>query len=101
VIKLGLRQPRKKEKKKENFAAPCEILETQELFFKADVTRTTAYACLPLFIDSWNIKEKLDSELFWAGDSRFCHSSRGLDVIAPDFKSHISYVRKRSNFRLQ
>ena len=33
---------------------------------------TTTCAYLPLFLGSWNIQEYLDSNLFWAGDGRFC-----------------------------
>ena len=31
------------------------------------------YACLVLFMVSWNMQEHWDSDLFWFGDGRICH----------------------------
>jgi len=42
------------------------------VFFKAYFTHTSTYAHfrLPLFMDSWNMQEHLDSNIFWSGDGQ-------------------------------
>ena len=50
--------------------APCCTYEVR--VFTRYFTNKTSYAYLPLFMGSWNVQEHLDSNLFWAGDGRFC-----------------------------
>jgi len=38
----------------------------------SEVLKNNLCSYLSLFIGCWNIRENLDSDLFWAGDGRFC-----------------------------
>jgi len=66
------------------FGANGEISETQELFPKVDFTHKLRDAYLPLFMGSWNMKEYLDSDIFWLGDRRICEGVSPLRFGATD-----------------
>ena len=55
---------------------PFGISETQELFPRPYFTHKTSYAYLSLLISCQNIRENLDSDLYWAGDGRLCGGFR-------------------------
>jgi len=61
----------------------CGILETQKLFPWNYLTHKTTYAYLSLFMGCWDIQNKLDSDLFWAGDGRFCEDFLPFGVLMP------------------
>ena len=46
------------------------ISETQQLFPKAYFNHKPTYSYLPLFMNSWNMQEDWDSDLFCFGDGR-------------------------------
>ena len=64
-------------------ALPLRILETQELFTRTYFTHKTTYAYLSLFMDCWNIQDILNSDRFWAGDSRFWGGFPSFGILAP------------------
>jgi len=58
-------------------------VETQKLSAKTYFIHQTTYAYLPLCMGCWNMQEYLDSDLFWAGDDRFCGGFPTFCVLAP------------------
>ena len=70
VIGLGLRNPTPEEEEEKEFALPCGIFETQELFSSTYLTHKSMFAYLSQFKGCWSIQQNLDSDLFWAGDCR-------------------------------
>jgi len=78
---------------------PSGILETQELFPRIYFTHKTKYMYLSLFKGCWNVQENLDSEIFWAGDGRFCGNFPPFCVLAPrDHTCQLCYCTKELHF---
>ena len=80
------------------FCLTAGISETQELSPKTCFIHKPIYACLSLFMGSWNMQEHWDSDLFCFGVGRICGSFPPLFQFVqnhcdPDFPLCLLHLR--------
>ena len=66
-------------------------------FPRTYLTHKTSYVYLSLLMGCSNIQKNLDSDLFWAGDGRFCGGFPPFCIMAPLVRSfsHFLFLRHR------
>jgi len=77
------------------FAVPGWDFRNAGTFSQDYFTHKATYICLSLFKGCWNMQENLDSEIFWAGDGRFCGNFPPFCILeSRDQTSQLFYCTK-------